>query len=136
MKKLRGILALIAIATVFCGVGADASTADSKWSFINFAGRSYTAYRQKDGNGNVYCFPITGGSVYVTVGKASNSSGKNQAAASKKVALTKGTRYTIVNSVGAGKYARLKFDAMYMDSTTNTGKWSPDASKNYTVVGK
>lgn len=138
MKKLRSIFVLVAVATVLCGIVADASenTADTKWSFINFAGKSYTSYRKKGKKGNVYCYPTTGGSVYVTVGKASNNSGDGQAVASKKVALTRGRQYTIINSVAKNKYARLRFDALYMDSTTNGGVWSPDASRDYTVVGK
>ena len=113
--------------TVVC-----ASTTDSAWTYKNYSGTGYTSDRLKEQSGNVYCYPTSGNGVYVTVQKMSNQS----AASSKKVKLNRGKHYTMDNRAGANCYVRLKFNSVTIDSTINSGKWSPDASKDYTVVGR
>lgn len=136
MKNLRKkFFATIAVLLLLGGNVVSANTTDTSWSFINYASTGYTSWRHKDTTGNVYCYPASGGNIYVTVGKSSNSSGTGHSAASKKVKLYKGTKYTIINSVGANNYARLKFNNVANDGTVNSGYWSPDSTKNYTVVG-
>ena len=131
MKKFSKILSIMLCFLMLFGTVVSASTADSAWTYKNYSGTGHTSDRLKERSGNVYCYPTSGGSVYVTVQKMSNQS----AAYSKKVKLKRGTRYTIINSTGANCYVRLKFNSVNVDSTVNSGKWSPDASTNYTVVG-
>ncbi len=132
MNKFGKSLSVMLCFLMLFGTVVCASTADSVWTYKNYSGTGHTSDRLKEQSGNVYCYPISGGSVYVTVQKMSNQS----AAYSKKVKLNRGKQYTIVNSAGANCYVRLKFNSVNVDSTVNSGNWSPDASKDYTVVGR
>ena len=133
--KYKNIIFGIILGVILCSAEiASADIANKNWSYSNYASEAYTLWHKKDTNGNVYCYPYAGGKVYATVGKSTNG-GKTHSAASKKVKLNMGTKYTIVNSVGKN-YARLKFNRVSTDGTVNSGYWSPDSSKNYTVVGK
>lgn len=131
----RFFVGLIMAIMFLGGSVVSASNADTNWTYANYADSGTTTWRPKDTNGNVYCYPQTGGSLYATVGASSYASGSGHTAASLKVLLKKGKRYTIINSVGAGRYARIKFQRYTSGGTVNTGKWSPDASADYNIVG-
>lgn len=132
MKNFKTIMVIVFCCCLLGSSFVQASTADSSWSYKNYNNVAYSGDRYKDTAGNVYCYPKKGGKVCVTVQKMSDLS----KAYSKKVTLKRGTQYTIVNQAKANCYVRLKFNAATIDSTVNSGNWSPDASRDYTVVGK
>lgn len=132
MKYLKRIITLMFCMLLLGGTIVHASCKDTSWGYRNYSGLSYSGDRLKETSGNIYCYPKEGSTVYATVQKMSNLSKSY----SKKVTLKKGTKYTIVNSAGSNCYVRLKFNAIAIDSTINSGVWSPDASRDYTIVGR
>jgi hypothetical protein len=137
MKLSKIVIAAAIGVTMLGGASVEASNlniSDTNWSYTNNTEPGYTSLRSKKGSGNVYCYPITGGSVYVTVQKITSSSYAD--VSKKRITLNKGKKYTIVNSAGSPSNVRLKFNATSSSTIQNTGKWSPDATTDYTVVGK
>ena len=70
-KCIVTLLVMLCINPIY----AKANSSKTCWGFTNYSGQSYTSYREKDTNGNVYCameYSYRGAAVDVTVGKKSN----------------------------------------------------------------
>lgn len=139
-KTILSILFVIGLLGTTCVLAAAPNTDNKYWHYKSSAMSNTTLFYDKNTSGNVYCYPMAGDpSVYVTVYGSNDIAGSGKVKCSNKVLLYRGNQYTIINSVKAKGHdfsrAGLRFNTMTSTTNTNSGNWSPDATKDYNIKG-